>query len=195
MPLLHVLFQRVFYPRLRHSAHNLVNRLPILEHQQGRNSHNVKPTRRPRVLVRVQLPKSHLPLVLLSKRINNWADQATGSTPRCPAVDKDQGVLGDEGAEAGIVHLYRSVRRIGHVEFNSRLVRSDICLTPLGFRGEPAQVSISSRTARVCGSTLSRAMTVRAIDTLRFPRENFLSPATRPCTVCAFWIRGHSDGR
>src|SRR5260370_27767888 len=133
-PFLHVLLQRVFYPRLRHSAHDLVNRLPVLEDEQGRNSHNVEPPRRPRVLVRVQLPKSHLPLVLLSKRINNWANQATWSTPGCPAVDEDQGVLGDEGVEAGIVHLYRSVRRIGHVEFNSRLVRSDICLTPLGFR-------------------------------------------------------------
>src|SRR5260370_11721737 len=107
---LHVLFQGVFYPRLRHSAHNLGNRLSILEDEQGRNSHNVEPTRRPRVLVRVQLPKSHLPLVLLSKRVNNWADQATGSAPGCPAVDEDQGVLGDEGVEAGIVHLYRSVR-------------------------------------------------------------------------------------
>src|SRR5713226_7017081 len=84
-PFLHVLFQRVFYPRLRHSAHNLVNRLPVLEDEQGRNSHNVKPTRRPRVLIRVQLPESHLPLVLLGKRITNWADPATGSTPRGPA--------------------------------------------------------------------------------------------------------------
>src|SRR5713101_2205384 len=73
-PFLHVLFQRVFYPRLRHSAHNLVNRLSVLEDEQGRNSHNVKPTRRPRVLVRVQLPKSHLPLVLLSKPVDHWGD-------------------------------------------------------------------------------------------------------------------------
>jgi len=33
-------------------------------------------------------------------------------------------------------------------------------------------------------------MTVRAIDTLRFPRENLLSPAACPSAVCAFWICG-----
>src|SRR6267143_1165282 len=73
-PFLHVLLQRIFNPRLRHRTHNLVNRLSVLEDEQGRNSHDVEPTRRPRVLVRVQLPKSHLPLVLLSKRINYWGD-------------------------------------------------------------------------------------------------------------------------
>src|SRR5260370_9096003 len=105
---LHVLFQLVFYPRLRHSAHDLVNRLPVLEDEQGRNSHNVKPTRRPRVLVRVQLPKSHLPLVLLSKRINNWADQATWSTPGRPAVTGDRGLLGEECGKPRTVTLSRA---------------------------------------------------------------------------------------
>src|SRR6266566_501949 len=88
-PFLHVLFQRVFHPRLRHRAHNLVDPLPVLEDEQGRNSHNIESSGRCRVLVRVQLPKSHLSLVLLGKRVNDGGDETARPTPGRPAVNED----------------------------------------------------------------------------------------------------------
>lgn len=111
---LHVLLQHVFDPCLRNRANNLVDRLPILENQQGRNSHNVEPTRRPRVLVRVQFPESYLPLVLLRKPIDHWGDYTAGPTPRSPAVNQDQRILGNERVEAGIAYFYWRIRRISH---------------------------------------------------------------------------------
>src|SRR6266487_5193926 len=110
-PSSHVLFQRLFDPRLRNSPDDLVNLLAILEHQQGRNSHDIKPARRRRVLVRVQLPERHLAAILFGEPVDYRRDQTAGATPRRPAVDEDQGILRDERVEAGIVNLHR---RISH---------------------------------------------------------------------------------
>jgi hypothetical protein len=44
LPFLDVLLQHVFDPRLRNSSYNLVDRLPVFEHEQGGNSHDIEPT-------------------------------------------------------------------------------------------------------------------------------------------------------
>src|SRR6266480_4475367 len=60
--------------RLRHRPDYLVDPLSIPENQQGGNRHDVEFARSAGILIRVQFPERHLPLVLLRKPINYGGD-------------------------------------------------------------------------------------------------------------------------
>src|SRR5213594_1571425 len=86
--LCHVAFQDFFDLCLRDSSYDLIYELALLEDQHGGNRHYSETSRGCHVFIGVQLSKGHFPPVLFRQSVNDGPNDAAGSAPGGPAVNK-----------------------------------------------------------------------------------------------------------
>src|SRR2546426_8853783 len=105
-----MLFDTFLERGTRHRPDDLIDELPILEEEEGRDSHDHVALRNLWILVRVQLDERDLARVLLRELFDDRRDRATGRAPLRPEVYDHICMLFDDPVEFGVGDMNGFVR-------------------------------------------------------------------------------------
>src|SRR2546428_740775 len=97
-----VLFDTFLERRSGHCPDDLVDELPALEEEEGRDPHDHVLLRDARVRVGIQFHERHLARVFLGEVLDDRGDRFARRTPLGPEIDDHVGVLLDDLLEIGI---------------------------------------------------------------------------------------------